>query len=530
MLFAQCSLTALLEGNILAVGGVGSAVRREPMATIDLESSAELFLTYKSLVLIDFILRPIRRNFGKDRRFYAAVDDMFGFIPHNIELYKLALIHKSASIVLADGQHINNERLEFLGDAVLECVSSDYLFIEYPDKNEGFLTKLRSKMVSRQMLNEVAKRIGMDQYVITHSSNNLSQKHIYGDAFEAMMGAIYLDQGYDFVNRLLINKIFVDYIKVDQLTQAETDFKSRLIEWCQKNHHTIHFDTANDKHYSSAHPFFYSKVIIDNIEMGYGAGESKKEAEQRAAYSVSQGFNDDDCTKLLDKLDDLDARDAKSKSHSARQPKVELKVEVEIGKEQKRELKQKPKAEPAVEVSEQPKSEAKAEVKSEAKAEVKSEPAAEGGEVVAKKSRRNRKPAAKPTVTETPAAEEVKVEAKPAEVVADEVVATPVEEQEESAPKPARRRSSSRRKSATKKDSANADSAAENEPAEAKIEAKSEAKSEAKAEAEPKSDSGPAKSVKKSPRRRSKPKAKPAAEQTAEQASAPASVPATGVE
>ena len=142
-----------LKAIFLAVGGVGSAVRCEPVATIDRESSAELFLTYKSLVLIDFILRPIRRNFGKDRRFYAAVDDMFGFIPHNIELYKLALIHKSASIVLADGQHINNERLEFLGDAVLECVSSDYLFIEYPDKNEGFLTKLRSKMVSRQMLN-----------------------------------------------------------------------------------------------------------------------------------------------------------------------------------------------------------------------------------------------------------------------------------------------------------------------------------------------------------------------------------------
>ena len=515
-----------LRAIFLAVGGVGSAVRCEPVATIDLESSAELFLTYKSLVLIDFILRPIRRNFGKDRRFYAAVDDMFGFIPHNIELYKLALIHKSASIVLADGQHINNERLEFLGDAVLECVSSDYLFIEYPDKNEGFLTKLRSKMVSRQMLNEVAKRIGMDQYVITHSSNNLSQKHIYGDAFEAMMGAIYLDQGYDFVNRLLINKIFVDYIKVDQLTQAETDFKSRLIEWCQKNHHTIHFDTANDKHYSSAHPFFYSKVIIDNIEMGYGAGESKKEAEQRAAYSVSQGFNDDDCTKLLDKLDDLDARDAKSKSHSARQPKVELKVEVEIGKEQKREPKQKPKqepkAEPSVEVSEQPKSEAKAEVKAEPTVEVKSEQTAEGGEVVAKKSRRNRKPAAKPAVTETPAAEEIKVEAKPAEVVADEVVATPAEEQQESAQKPARRRSSSRHKSATKKDSANADSAAENAPA--------EAKTEAKTEAEPKSDSEPAKSVKKSPRRRSKPKAKPAAEQTVEQASAPASAPATGVE
>ena len=274
--------------------------------------------------MIDFLLRPFRRNFGKDKAFYAAIDDMFGFIPNNIELYKLALIHKSASIVLDNGQHINNERLEFLGDAVLECVSSDYLFIEFPDKNEGFLTQLRSKMVSRQTLNEVAKRIGLDDYVITHSSNNLSQKHIYGDAFEAMMGAIYLDQGYDFVNRLLINRIFVDYIKVGSLLESETDFKSRLIEWCQKNHHTIHFVTSHDKTYSSTHPFFYSKVLIDNMEVGYGAGDSKKEAEQRAAHSVSLGLNDDDCAKLLDKLDNIDAqqnRNRKVEQKSQPQPK-----------------------------------------------------------------------------------------------------------------------------------------------------------------------------------------------------------------
>lgn len=316
--------------------------------------------------MIDFILRPFRRNFGKDKRFYAAVDDMFGFIPHNIELYKLALIHKSASVVLADGQHINNERLEFLGDAVLESVSSDYLFIEFPDKNEGFLTKLRSKMVSRQMLNEVAKRIGLDSYVITHSSSNLSQKHIYGDAFEAMMGAIYLDQGYDFVNRLLINKIFVEYIKVDQLTQSETDFKSRLIEWCQKNHHAIHFDTVNDKTYSSTHPFFYSKVLIDGIEMGYGAGESKKEAEQRAAYSVSQGFNDEDCTKLLDKLDTIDAR---AKQRSKSEPKQESKIEPK--QEYKSEVKAEVKVEPKAEVKAEPKPAAKSEPKPATKSEPK---------------------------------------------------------------------------------------------------------------------------------------------------------------
>ena len=314
---------------------------------------------------------------------------MFGFIPHNIELYKLALIHKSASVVLADGQHINNERLEFLGDAVLESVSSDYLFIEFPDKNEGFLTKLRSKMVSRQMLNEVAKRIGLDSYVITHSSSNLSQKHIYGDAFEAMMGAIYLDQGYDFVNRLLINKIFVEYIKVDQLTQSETDFKSRLIEWCQKNHHAIHFDTVNDKTYSSTHPFFYSKVLIDGIEMGYGAGESKKEAEQRAAYSVSQGFNDEDCTKLLDKLDTIDAR---AKQRSKSEPKQESKIEPK--QEHKREVKAVVKVEPKAEVKAEPKPAAKSEPKPATKLEPK--PATKSEQKPAAKSERKAEKSSEP--------------------------------------------------------------------------------------------------------------------------------------
>lgn len=231
---------------------------------------------------------------------------MFGFIPHNIELYKLALIHKSASVTLDDGRQINNERLEFLGDAVIESVTSDYLFIEFPDQNEGFLTQLRSKMVSRQSLNEVAKRLKLDTHVITHSSASFSQKHIYGDAFEAMMGAIYLDQGYDFVNRLLINRIFGDYLRTGALLEEETDFKSRLIEWCQKNHHTIRFITSHDKSYSSAHPLFNCKVLIDDIEAGYGSGESKKEAEQHAAYSVSQGFREEDCAKLFERLDAIE--------------------------------------------------------------------------------------------------------------------------------------------------------------------------------------------------------------------------------
>lgn len=250
--------------------------------------------------MFDFLLRPLRRNFGPDKEHYRHMDDMFGFIPNNIELYKLALIHKSASFVLSDGTQINNERLEYLGDAVIEAVTSDFLYIEFPDQPEGVLTQLRSKIVSRQSLNGLAVKLGMDKLLVAHSGATISQKHIYGDAFEAMMGAIYLDQGYNFVNRLLINRIYARYLDMESLTEEETDFKSRLIEWCQKNRHTIVFRTRH----SSASGSFVSTVYIDEMEVGHGAGASKKEAEQNAAYRMAQSSMDDEaCLRVLDRLD-----------------------------------------------------------------------------------------------------------------------------------------------------------------------------------------------------------------------------------
>ena len=257
--------------------------------------------------MFDFLLRPLRRNFGSDKHFYAAIDNMFGFVPNNIELYKVALIHKSASVELEDGRHINNERLEFLGDAVIESVTSDYLFIEFPDRDEGFLTQVRSKMVSRQSLNRIASAIGLDKHVISNAAGNSTQKHIYGDAFEAMMGAIYLDQGYDFVNRLLINKIFTNYLSLDDVLQSETDFKSRLIEWCQKNRYSIEFRTSSDTTQSTSRPGFHSVVYVDGIAVGHGHGDSKKAAEQNAAYSVSttspMTITDEGSAEILDRLD-----------------------------------------------------------------------------------------------------------------------------------------------------------------------------------------------------------------------------------
>ena len=252
--------------------------------------------------MFDFLIRPFRRNFGIDKEYYRFVDDMFGFIPHNIELYKLALIHKSASQSIG-GHHINNERLEFLGDAVIESVTSDYLYIEFPAKNEGFLTQLRAKIVSRQSLNDIAHKIGLDRYVVYNSGGNFTQKHIYGDAFEAMIGAIYLDQGYDFVNRLLINNIYYNHLSIDSLTESETDFKSRLIEWCQKKRHTVAFRTRSDAHAPHTAPSFYSTVLIDGIEVGHGVGDSKKVAEQNAASSLAREVSDEEYAELLDKLD-----------------------------------------------------------------------------------------------------------------------------------------------------------------------------------------------------------------------------------
>ena len=197
---------------------------------------------------------------------------MLGFTPDNIELYKLSLIHRSASIHLDDGNMINNERLEFLGDAVLESIVSDYLFIEFPGEPEGFLTRLRSRLVSRVTLNELAKEIGLDKYVISNPGGNFVQKHLHGNAFEALIGAIYLDKGYNFVNRLLINDIFKKYVNLNDMSHTETDHKSRLIEWCQKSRRTIKFRTMESDHSEPHTPSFVSEIFIDSVKISCGEG------------------------------------------------------------------------------------------------------------------------------------------------------------------------------------------------------------------------------------------------------------------
>lgn len=246
--------------------------------------------------MLDRLRQLVGSRCGRDKAYYQTLKSLFGIRPNNIELYKLALIHRSASLVLPDGSPINNERLEFLGDAVMEAIVSDFLFIEYPGKDEGFLTQLRSKIVSRQTLNALAVRIGLDKHVIAQGGVGFNQKHLYGDALEAMIGAIYLDKGYDYANRLLINDILRRHINLGSMTHTETDFKSRLIEWSQKNKHALEFVTRPSERYTSQSPHFRSSVRLDGHPLGEGEGDSKKVAEQAAAHHsfelLQQGTND----------------------------------------------------------------------------------------------------------------------------------------------------------------------------------------------------------------------------------------------
>ncbi len=260
--------------------------------------------------MFDWITGPLKRCFSKDREFYKIANDIFGVNPNNIELYKLALLHRSASVFMDDGTPLNNERLEYLGDAVLEAIVSDYLFCRYPKADEGMLTRRRSKIVGRHTMNYISVRIGLDKHIICHT-NGMVQKHINGNALEAIIGALYLDQGYDKVNRIMINRIFEKYLDIDEILAEETDYKSRLIEWSQKSHQVLRFNTMRGKGYTKTHPVFECRICIDGMEVSHGVGDSKKEAEQRASMAVSHFMADEVGDFILDSLDSIEKGECK---------------------------------------------------------------------------------------------------------------------------------------------------------------------------------------------------------------------------
>ena len=168
-----------------------------------------------------------------------------GFRPKNISLYELAFRHRSVAKEIRDGVKDSNERLEFLGDAVLGAIVANYLFSKFPFKDEGFLTELRSKMVSRVYLNKLALKIGIDKLVQYDESNRL-YKSICGDTFEALIGAIYLDKGFDFTEKVVLNRIIRFHVDIDELEKQELNFKSKVINWAQRNRKSISFDARED--------------------------------------------------------------------------------------------------------------------------------------------------------------------------------------------------------------------------------------------------------------------------------------------
>ena len=210
-------------------------------------------------------------------------------MPGNLSLYKLAFRHKSVAQNIKKGVKNSNERLEFLGDAVLGSVVAEVLFKLYPYEDEGFLTELRSKMVSRVNLNQLARKLGFEK-LIEYDSRMLTsarQGSLLGDAFEALIGAVYLDKGYDFTRNFLVNHIIKSHIDIHKLEQTETNFKSKLIEWCQRHSKDVAFDLVSNQEGENL-KLFTIQALVDGEAMGLGKEFSKKNAEKLAAEKACE--------------------------------------------------------------------------------------------------------------------------------------------------------------------------------------------------------------------------------------------------
>ena len=222
--------------------------------------------------------------FGAPKKvFYRKLIEILGFKPGHLELYELAFIHKSTAQIDGSDHLLNNERLEYLGDAVLGSIIGEYLYIKFPFKNEGFLTKMRSKMVNGDKLGEVALHMGLDLILENNVKNDQSLRHISGDAFEALIGAIYLDKGYQKTKHFIIKKIVRKYLDIEELEKLETNYKSQLIEWAQKERKVVTFYTDFEPYDPTQ---FISYASIGDKLHGSGTGSTKKEAEQQAALET----------------------------------------------------------------------------------------------------------------------------------------------------------------------------------------------------------------------------------------------------
>ncbi len=228
-----------------------------------------------------------------DRELYSRLYNILGFYPKHIEYYKIALTHKSQVFRNKQGRALNNERLEFLGDAVLEAIVSDIVYRQFERKDEGFLTTTRSKIVQRDTLNHIAADMKLDRLVRQEVTATAHNNYMYGNAFEALIGAIYLDRGFSGCKRFFESRVLGKHINLSNMARREVNFKSRLIEWCQKNKVAVDFPLRSEVGEGTNAPVFYSEVILERIPAGKGEGYSKKESQQNASKEALNRIRND---------------------------------------------------------------------------------------------------------------------------------------------------------------------------------------------------------------------------------------------
>jgi len=231
------------------------------------------------------VIKPIRVFLSEDKQLFVALKNIFGYYPGNIFLYKLAFRHKSQSIELNNGSRVSNERLEYLGDAILSAVVADHLFKMFPYKDEGFLTEMRSRIVSRVQLNKLSQKMGIDTLINASTENNNVYRSMKGDAFEALIGAIYLDKGYNFTRQIIIEKIIKQHFDLQDLENNNTNYKSRIIEWSQREKRSVEFVILNEVGHGYNKQYVVD-VLVDKISLGKGRDYSIKGAEQDAAMKA----------------------------------------------------------------------------------------------------------------------------------------------------------------------------------------------------------------------------------------------------
>jgi ribonuclease-3 len=224
--------------------------------------------------------------FSKEKKYYREINNLLGFYPGNIALYKTAFRHKSAAQLTQQGFKNSNERMEYLGDAIFGSVIAHYLFKKFPYKDEGFLTKMRSRIASREFMNKLALKMGINQFITFQGGRNAKYNSINGDAFEALIGAIYLDRGYDFTEKYIIDKIINLHVDMEEIESTEKDFKSKLINYMQKEKIPFNFNVEED--IKGKQKLFNVSLLANQEVLGQASDISKKRAEQQASQMACE--------------------------------------------------------------------------------------------------------------------------------------------------------------------------------------------------------------------------------------------------